>query len=734
MNTPSHNDLYISSHEVPAFKTRINADPLLQNARDRIIQKAEQALQAELKPESYAIAGSGQHGNYQAVSHQAQNIIESTSFAYLLTDDIRFANRATQALCHFATYEVWTGREFANRDPAWFSALETARFVQTYAASINWLGNALSDADKKTALDGMTRLGVEPLIRDWVGPEGRVHALDSMGHNWWMVCVAAAGVGALALRDHDPRAEQWVHHIVEGIPEFFSYAGNILQNKMPNFDPDGGFYESLGYTNYTLVHYAYLQAALQRIYPNGLNGQCFDQIDPMLTHMAEFMTHFTYPTQHEQPSGNRHYVVDFGDQHRDHAFSADVALYLARTTRNGRYRWYFDRYIQHVNNPYQMLFYDPTVQAQPPHDLPTSRVLKGIGWAALRDHWNDDPKLLAIKCGDTWNHAHHDAGSFVIYADGEPLLIDSGACSYGRPEYGQYYLKPQSHNLVLPAGKVPPSDDLYRGIKFRGQLHDFIPDPNVRHVMADATGPFANLFRRYFRHFLWLDDVIVIIDDLLAYEPTQFEWLFHGETPPTCNNNTLHIQGKKAALQLDILFPKNLQANIQNGHPHHEPDQTLTYLSLQNTDTTPDAKFLGIIRTGNPMPNTSITPLSGSEWMGAQINQWKLYVNIRADGRRMHRNSNLTIDGWETDAFLFAVNPTQTLIIGGSYLRSPDKTIVFNSLSKGNAYLHNGRIHVQGPSGTHVRVQQATHVTTNNRDLPANAIYSDPPFQVFKVI
>ena len=50
-------------------------------------------------------------------------------------------------------------------------------------------------------------MGVEPLAGDWLDPAKRIHALDSMGHNWWMVCVGAAGLGAMGgLRtSHRPR-------------------------------------------------------------------------------------------------------------------------------------------------------------------------------------------------------------------------------------------------------------------------------------------------------------------------------------------------------------------------------------------------------------------------------------------------------------------------------------------------------------------------------------------------
>ena len=70
-----------------------------------------------------------------------------------------------------------------------------------------------------------------------------------------------------------------------------------------------------------------------------------------------------------------------------------------------------------------------------------------------------------------------------------------------------------------------------------------------------------------------------------------------------------------------------------------------------------------------------------------------VYLNLQADGRKMHRNSCNVIDGWETDAYIFAVTrPKGTekadtdsvvryFVACGSYLRRDGK-VVLDSLSK----------------------------------------------------
>jgi len=70
----------------------------------------------------------------------------------------------------------------------------------------------------------------------------------------------------------------------------------------------------------------------------------------------------------------------------------------------------------------------------------------------------------------------------------------------------------------------------------------------------------------------------------------------------------------------------------------------------------------------------------------------EVFMNLRADGRRMHRNSNKVIHGWDTDAYIFATTRKEgaandpdsvdrCIVVCGSYLRKNGK-VMLDSLSK----------------------------------------------------
>jgi hypothetical protein len=112
-----------------------------------------------------------------------------------------------------------------------------------------------------------------------------------------------------------------------------------------------------------------------------------------------------------------------------------------------------------------------------------------------------------------------------------------------------------------------------------------------------------------------------------------------------------------------------------------------------------------------------------------------VYLNMQADGRKMHRNSCNVIDGWDTDAYLFAVtrpkgadrnDPDAAMryfIASGSYLRKNGK-VVLDSLSKVDAVFIPGRqtqVWLEGQPVTNVFLRAAAKpdaVILNGKNSP----------------
>lgn len=685
--------LFFTPDKIERLKRRVVTDETLRAAWREQLELAERLLEEEFVSKEVAESGRGQHGNYGRPSSQVSRLASVLGLAYRMSGERRYAEKLRDALVHYGEFSRWAGD--ARHDPPWHSELNTARFCFAYAVGYDSIHDFLSEDEheRKTIRESMIRLGILPTLNDWVLSEQRIHALDSMGHNWWSVCVAMAGLASLSLLSEEPRAEGWVSDVSEAFPEWFSYSGNVLQNKCTNFDRNGAFYESVVYANYALSEYLLFRLAYQNCYPNTPPPAI-----PLLETAGDFFVQTCYPRSDSTLS------VNFGDSSPSSSGARAVRLLLANGFDKEEYRWYLRRTDAGLGDPIGLVYYDGYLDDAAPAKVPTAAIYPDIGWVLMRSSWEDDATLLAIKSGYAWNHAHPDAGSFVLFHSGQPLIVDSGNCSYSRREYTTYYRHSKAHNVILFNGEAGHPEDCGngdRGVTTPGSVHRLLDTAGLRYVFADATGPTAWRFARNYRHFLWFGDALVIVDDVRAHEEGVFEWLLHYEGEANQQAGTITLaNGEKSKAVVHPLFPENITVTEKMGLKDHDPDTEVPYLAVTPTEPTRQTKFITVVLPVDPAGQAAMpTPerLQGDDMIGVRVRQNEtiidIYLNLRADGRKMHRNSCNVIDGWETDAYLFAVTRAagadkndvdavdRYFVACGSYLRR-NGTVVLGSLSK----------------------------------------------------
>ena len=687
MSLAPHPRLFFTAEKIVGLRERAKTDDAVRQAWQRQLERAGGLLDDKLVTKEYAEGGSGQHGNYKRPSSQIVQMAGTLGLAWRMTGDKRYAEKLKDALLHFGTFNRWAGD--AHHDPPWHSELNTARFCFGYAIGFDSIYDYLSESDRKTIAEAMVRLGIGPTLDDWVLGEKRIHALDSMGHNWWSVCVSMAGLAAMSVLGDVPQADGWVRTVNEAFGEWFYYSGNILQNKSTNFDRAGAFYESVSYANYALSEYLLFRLAWLNTF-----GDTPGTKIPLLDNTGDFFINACYPTSGSVLSAN------FGDSN----INANGARTLWRLLANGydkpQYRWYLSRTDRGLDDPVGLVYYD--AQAAPGKLQRAESVLySDIGWATMRSSWEDNATMLAVKSSFAWNHAHPDAGSFILFHDGKPLIIDSGNCSYSRREYSSYYRRSKAHNVILTDGEaeIPEScGNGDRGTATEGGVHRLIDGAGIKYVFADATGPTAWKFSRNYRHFLWIDDVILIFDDVRTHEPGKLEWLLHYQDSHQVRDGDICISSGDAKVTVRPMFPRNMAIVEKKGLKDHDPDTEVTYLALTPAEETRQQKFItAILPVNNDRKPPALELLQQDEAIGVRISDGgaitDVWLNLRADGRKMHRNSCHTIAGWETDAYLFAVThpkgsaaddpdaATRYFVACGSYLRKDGK-VVLDSLSK----------------------------------------------------
>lgn len=634
-------------------------------------------------------------------------MLEYPAIAYLMTGDKKYASKVREVLLDVSKSRNFGDREMLARKPAWRSELQMAHKAFQAAMGYDAIYDYLTPSERKQIAEGLNELMVEPLLGDWLNEPTRIHSLNSMGHNWWTACLGMGAILGLSLSNELPGMEAQVERAVESLSEWFDFAGDVIQHKPQTFDGDGGMYESINYASFGISEAMFLRLAWLNSHP----GAKLEDI-PAMNKIASFFCHVAYPRT------GMLYSINFGDSHKNVTGERAIFPIYAMGVKNPETLWYATQIDQtqfREGLPYHFpmgLLYTPDLTKAPSEPpLPKSHIWKDFGWATMRDSWDKDATMLAAKSGMTWNHSHADANSFILFHNGEDIIKDAGNCSYGKPEYRKYFFQSDAHNVVRFNGEGQPSYQQYHGSMLPGSVSNLIDGGNIKYVLADGTGPMSHVLNRNFRHFLWIDNVIYVIDDLHSHQPGKFEWIWHPGGKAEKKGYDLEITNGNSSVLLRPLYPRPLAySNFVHDYPedlywetHEGPTEDLkgteTYWSFHLPAITDQVKGVTAIILKDSVNQKELPVMErreGKDWIGLRITDkgkvTDLYINQLADGRLMHMNSWIDADGWTTDAYMFAVSypeggnphePDEIFIGHGSALRQGDD-VYFASLSKLN--------------------------------------------------
>lgn len=633
------------------------------------------------------------------------NKADYLSLAYLMTGDKRYSDKLKEILLDVIKSKTWGSSEMLARRPAWHADLGVAHKSYLSAIAYDAVYNDLSTTEKKRIAEGLYRLGVEPSLGDWLLEPTRIHSLNSMGHNWWTSCVCMGGILALSLQNELEDAKEGAQAVYDYLPEWFLFAGDVLQQKAKTFDEAGGMYESLNYANFGIQEALQFWVAWENMHPSASLPDV-----PQLKDLSSFFAYVSYPRT------GILYNINFGDSHKNVAAESSLMLLYALGIQDKNMLWYISQVEsgQHrdgyfLNRPMGFL-YTPSLKSAPEvPDLKQSQLFADFGWATMRNSWKKDATMLAVKSGHTWNHSHADANSFILFHKGVDIIKDAGNCWYPNPAYRNYFFQSQAHNVVLFNGQGQSREQQYHGSTLRGYLHHLLDGGNVKYVLANGTGPVSDHFSRNFRHFLWMDNVVYIIDDLKTHESGEFEWLWHPGGEWKKRGADVTITSGESSVVVRPLYPRLLALS---DFVHDYPDDlyweeitaptedlkaTETYYSLHLPGKFNQIKGLTAVILKDSITQKDLPVMErreGKDWIGLRIvykgKVTDLYINQLADGRLMHSNSWIEADGWTTDAYMFAVtyaegtDPAETkdiFMAYGSALRRNDVSY-FASMSK----------------------------------------------------
>ena len=328
-------------------------------------------------------------------------------------------------------------------------------------------------------------------------------------------------------------------------------AMRMLDSYLAVLPEDGGCDEGAGYFN---MAGAALFDALESVYQaTGERVSFYDE--PLIRRIAAF-------PMHVHIAGD--YFVNFADcDAKPRLDGQRIALFGRRTNQPD---------VEHFG-----LWLEGRKASVRPVDTPQmSRVLqslfaekaqaeepKGEPFAALPSlqvfAWRKGGLYAAMKGGHNGeSHNHNDVGSFIVYADGEPEIIDVGNCVYTAQTFGprRYELmntRSMNHNVPLVGGNEQ------RAGRERRAADVFADENGARMELAGAYPEEAEI-RSLVRTLSVSADALELTDDVTLEKEQPVTFVFMLRHQPTLEHGRAHF-GK-----LGMAFDPSLDVHVEEIH------------------------------------------------------------------------------------------------------------------------------------------------------------------------
>lgn len=620
------NPAFFTEEEI--LKLKNATDPELRKLVDRLAEDAEKALE------------NGGGGFY------------TLGFGYYYTGKKEYIELARKEFKNQLENGLWISDEYDATKYNGYdirTALETERKVGTLSTGISLFGDLLPEEELKYYAEETYKRGILPIMEDWVLPGKRMHALDTMGHNFWIVITSAVAGAITIMKALIPDGEYLQKEAISAVKAWFEYQGNPMNAKQQNSD-NGAYHEGVTYFDYSYSTYL----SFANIYKNITGKHPFDD-EEYLKKGIQFVLNSWFPSDNKQ----KDYYIGFGDCEQPHC-SLNFPLSLVRYgIVSPELRYYLNHRNLKKYDLQKALTWEDLYGKEEKIPETKSAIYENVGWTMFREGYDEDSVMLAVKCGDTWNHAHADCCHFNLYRNRRPEIFDTlQARSYSSDAYHKYYVESIGHNVLLFNDKGQDFRDNYKNhTHLKGQFYNFMDEDGLRYVVADGTGPMGRYFRKHHRHFLWMDGFILIYDDVECYECGKVSFLLHAK-----ENNTFKM-----------LSPAWVETKKGYIDGEFEKENCTYTVFNTNTDDEAHAKFLGVI----------LLDESKTVEFSELTDAWKVvcgdttvYVNRRADGKIAHRNCINVMDDYVTDAELVIEQNGRHAVANGSLLRKNGESIL----------------------------------------------------------
>ena len=394
---PGHPRIMLLEGEEAAIKMTIASDDLWRSVNQFIIVESNNII-GKLPVERVLIGR-----RLLDKSREALKRIFYLSYAWRMTSDTRFLNRAEKEMLAVSAFSDWNPSHF----------LDVAEMTMAVSIGYDWCYKGLSEESRKVIKEAILEKGLKPSL------DSKNNSWLKASHNWNQVCNAGMTFGALAIYEEETELAR----------SLIDRAISSIKLPMEDYMPDGAYPEGYGYWGYGTSFNILFLSAMEKAFGS----------DYGLTINEGFFKTAGYLENMTGPTGNSFNYSDAGSGGGLHA----AMFWFGNRLSDPSLLW-SERYMllnKSMSNdrslPALMIWSaGMSVNEITP---PLKKLWVGQGKnpvALMRSSWTEKEAVyVGIKGGSpSVNHGHMDVGSFIMEALGERWAMDFGMQDYNSLE------------------------------------------------------------------------------------------------------------------------------------------------------------------------------------------------------------------------------------------------------------------------------------------------------------
>lgn len=534
------------------------------------------------------------------------------ALAFLMTEEEKYAQAAKRILLEITAWP--TDDDDVTSVSARWGDEAGLSFSKCAHVAYDWLYPALNTTER-TRVAAMCRARAGQTHRRLL----RHNYLTFPGESHDGRLIAYLSDMALALHDEAPEAVTWLDYSLKALLTFYPHwAGS-----------DGGWAEG---TAYGLWYNTFYIPALEGL--RQLAGYDLWQ-RPFFSQVRYFFFYCTANHGEIRPFGDS--AEGGGPGVKGGSGYAELMAFHAQRYQDPAIGWWVQQIPGNRGGGQGgqgalALLHEDKPPAQKPTGLPHSRVFSSVGWAGLHSDITRpaEDTCLIFKSSPygSVSHSHADQNAFAIMKGGTALAIPSGhyGPSYGKPHHAEWTRSTQANNCILVNGQ----GQTMRSARAQGRIVGFTDAPGHTYVAGDATAAYEGKLKRWVRHILFLrPGVFLILDDIEAPAPSQFQWLLHSFERMDVQGTEVTTRRKEAVLNVSLACSQGLNLSqtdrfatpYNQGIPvaYHRDKAKHWHMTAATRARSRQSRIAAFMTVDNLQNQTQIEMHTRNDWRGLTV-------------------------------------------------------------------------------------------------------------------